>query len=211
MATEPRVLSKVTREFMLSLLAFLPSRNYVLQILRLLYETGGIDIDSFKQMYRGIIDDYVDEILSRLGVFVEKNVVRLRYMSIGWIIASLYDDLFELFKDEDFRKKLGEASGLELTDFFEEWIYVKLDTVFRDPAHGDNAKVVLRQLINKTNVTVQELVDHGLNIGEAYTVGDILKNLGIVEHIDGIIRLSPQIITKVNVLERVLKRLGVIG
>jgi len=209
MAEERRVLSKTTRDFMLSILALLPSRNYVLQIIRLLYETGGIDVDSFKQMYRGLIDDYVEEILSKLGVVTEKNIVRLKYMSLGWMIASIYDDLFEVFRNEEFRKRVSEASGLEIIDPFEEWLYVRLDTVFRDPAHGDNAKVVLRELVNKTSVTSQELTSHGLNVGEAYTVGDILRNLGLAEHIDGIIRLSPQLIVNKNVLERVLKRLGV--
>ncbi len=210
MAEERRILSKVTREFLLALLAFLPSRNYVLQIIRLLYETGGIDVDSFKQMYRGVIDDYVEEILGKLGVVTENNIVRLRYMSIGWMIAELYNQLFEVLGDEEFRKRLSEASGLEVFDPFEEWLYIRLDTVFKDPAHGDNAKVVMKQLLSKTNTTTEELAKLGLNIGEAYTVGDILKNLGLAEHIDGIIRLSPQLIDKTSVLEKVLRRLGVV-
>jgi hypothetical protein len=210
MATRSEAPSKTLREYMLGLLALLPSRNYVSQILRLLYETGGIDIDSFKQMFRGVIDDYVDELLRRLGVYVDGKMVRLKYMSIGWVMASIYDELFNLFRDEGFRKRISEGSGLEITDFFEEWLYVKLSTVFADPAHGDNAKIVMRQLVRRTSITVQELVDRGLNIGEAYVVGDILKYLGIVEHIDGIIRLTPLIIDNREVLERVLKRLGVI-
>ncbi len=210
MAARSEAPSKTLREYMLGLLALLPSRNYVSQILRLLYETGGIDIDSFKQMFRGVVDDYVDELLRRLGVYVDGKMVRLKYMSIGWVMASIYDELFNLFRDEEFRKKVSEGSGLEITDFFEEWLYVKLSTVFADPAHGDNAKVVMRQLVRRTSITVQELVDRGLNIGEAYVVGDILKYLGIVEHIDGIIRLTPLIIDNKDVLERVLKRLGVI-
>jgi rhodanese-related sulfurtransferase len=208
---EERVLSKTAREFLLALLAFLPSRNYVLQILRLLYETGGIDLDSFKQIYRGIVDDYVEELLMKLGVVIDKNRVRLKYSSIGWIMASLFDDLFDVFSDEEFRKRIGEASRLEVPDLFEEWIYIKLDTLFRDPAHGDNAKIVLRQLVNRRNITVQELLSQGLNVGEAYTIADILQNLGIAEHIDGVIRLSPHISRRINVLERVLKRLGALG
>jgi len=208
--TEERVLSKVSREFILALLAFTPSRNYVLQILRLLYETGGIELDSFKQIYRGIVDEYVEEILAKLGVVIEGGKVYLKYMSPGWVLASIYDELFNIFRDEGFRKKLSEASRIEIPDLFEEWIYIRLDTLFKDPAHGDNAKVVLKQLVSKTSVTVQELLTHGLNIGEAYTIADILQNLGIAEHIDGIIRLSPQLLDRIDVLKRVLKRLEAI-
>jgi hypothetical protein len=57
---EERGASPTLREFMLSMLALLPSRNYVVQVLRILCETEGIDIDTFRQTYRGIIDDYVE-------------------------------------------------------------------------------------------------------------------------------------------------------
>ncbi len=204
------MLSPTLREFFLAVLAMLPSRNYVVQILRLLYETGGVDIDTFKQTYRGIVDDYVEDLLYRLGVVTEKNIVRLRYMSPGWIIASMLDEVFSILEDPEAREKFSEASGLEITDPFEEWLFVRLDTVLKDPAHGENAKIVLRNLALKNTVTSQELVEQGLNIGESYTIGDILKYLGIAEHIDGIIRLTPIIIDNRGKFERVLRRLGVV-
>jgi len=205
-----RAVSSVSREFALSILSIMPSRNYVMQILRLLYESGGIDLDSFRQIYKGLIDENVESILYKLGVYVDKNTVKLKYMSIGWVIAQLHDELFNVFRDEGFRKKLSEASNIEIPDLLEEWIYIKLDILFRDPAHGDNAKIVLRELLRKTSVSVNELTVHGLNIGEAYTVADILQNLGLAQHIDGFIRLSPYLINRLDVLERVLKRLGVL-
>ncbi len=210
MALRREVLSPTLREFFLAVLAMLPSRNYVVQILRLLYETGGVDIDTFKQTYRGIVDDYVEDLLYRLGVVTEKNIVRLKYMSPGWIIASMLDEVFDILEDPEAREKFSEASGLEITDPFEEWLFVRLDTVLKDPAHGENAKIVLRNLAMKNTVTSQELVEQGLNIGESYTIGDILKYLGIAEHIDGIIRLTPIIIDKRDRFERVLRRLGVV-
>lgn len=210
MALRREVLSPTLREFFLAVLAMLPSRNYVVQILRLLYETGGVDIDTFKQTYRGIVDDYVEDLLYRLGVVTEKNIVRLKYMSPGWIIASMLDEVFDILEDPEAREKFSEASGLEITDPFEEWLFVRLDTVLKDPAHGENAKIVLRNLAMKNTVTSQELVEQGLNIGESYTIGDILKYLGIAEHIDGIIRLTPIIIDKRDKFERVLRRLGVV-
>ncbi len=210
MALRREVLSPTLREFFLAVLAMLPSRNYVVQILRLLYETGGVDIDTFKQTYRGIVDDYVEDLLYRLGVETEKNIVRLKYMSPGWIIASMLDEVFDILEDPEAREKFSEASGLEITDPFEEWLFVRLDTVLKDPAHGENAKIVLRNLALKNTVTSQELVEQGLNIGESYTIGDILKYLGIAEHIDGIIRLTPIIIDKRDKFERVLRRLGVV-
>jgi hypothetical protein len=86
----------------------------------------------------------------------------------------------------------------------------RIDTLLKDPAHGENAKIALRNLAYRNTVTAQELADQGLNIGEAYTIGDILRYLGIAEHIDGIIRLSPLIIDNHERFERVLKRLGII-
>jgi len=204
------IASKPLHEFLLAVLGLAPSRNYVTQILRLLYESGGIDLDSFKQIYRGIVDPYVEELLSKLGIVVDKDRIRVKYMSLGWILASLYDDLFELFSSEEYRKKISEAAGIEVPDLLEEWIYLKLDIVFRDPAHGDNAKIAVKLLADRLSVTVHELTRYGLNTGEAYTVADILQSLGIAEHIDGVLRLSPQLVDKVDVLKKVLKRLGVL-
>jgi hypothetical protein len=59
----------------LSMLALLPSRNYVVQVVRILYETEGIDIDTFRQTYRGIIDDYIEKLLYELGVVVERKLL----------------------------------------------------------------------------------------------------------------------------------------
>lgn len=202
-------LSKSLREFLLAILAILPSRNRVVQILRLIYETGGIDVTSFRQMFRGVVDPYVDEVLGKLGVYVEKDTVKLKYLSLGWVIANLYDDIFVFLNNEDFRKKMVEASGLDIPDPLDEWIYVKLDTAFKDPVHGDNAKIVMRELLIKTSITINELIEKGLNVGEAYVIGDVLKTLGLAEHIDGIIRLTPQLIENRDVLERNLKRMGV--
>jgi len=202
--------SKPLHEFLLAILGLAPSRNYVTQILRLLYESGGIDLDSFKQIYRGIVDPHVEELLSKLGIVVDKNRVRVKYMSLGWILASLYDELFELFSSEEYRKKISEAAGIEVPDLLEEWIYLKLDIVFRDPAHGDNVKIAVKLLADRLSLTVHELTRYGLNTGEAYTVADILQNLGIAEHIDGVLRLSPQLVDRVSALKKVLKRLGVL-
>ncbi len=210
MAARREVPSPTMREFALSMLALLPSRNYVIQVLRLLYETGGIDIDTFRQAYRGIVDDYVESFLYSIGVVVEKNKVRLKYMSPGWMLASILDTVFEILGDPEIRGRISEAAGLDIIDPVEEWIFVRLDTVLKDPAHGENAKIVLKNLAYRNTVTAQELVDQGLNIGEAYTIGDILKYLGIAEHIDGIIRLSPLIIDNRERFETVLKRLGII-
>lgn len=207
MAERPS-LSKTLREFVLALLALLPSRNRVVQVLRILYETGGIDLTSFRQMYRGVIDPYTEDLLYKLGVYVEEDVIKLKYMSLGWIIASFFDEVFEIFDNDDYRRKIIESSGLDIPNPFEEWVYVKLDTIFKDPAHGDNAKVVLKELVNKPSVTVDELLGKGLNVGEAYVIGDILRNLGLAEHVDGIIRLAPQLLEKRVHLERNLKRMG---
>lgn len=140
----------------------------------------------------------------------EKNIVRLKYMSPGWMIASMLDEVFRILEDPEAREKFSEASGLEIMDPYEEWLFVRLDAVLKDPAHGENAKIVLRNLALKDTVTSQELVEQGLNFGEAYTIGDILKYLGIVEHIDGIMRLTPFIIDNRDKFERVLRRLGVV-
>ncbi|MEM1675763.1 MAG: hypothetical protein QXL68_04200, partial [Desulfurococcaceae archaeon] len=120
-----------TREFLISILSLLPSRNYIVQILRILYETGGVDIDTYRQIYRGIVDEYAEDILRKLGVVVEKNIVKLKYMSIGWNLASLYDDLFNILYDGAFRKRLSEASNLEIPDPLEEWIYIRIDTLLK--------------------------------------------------------------------------------
>lgn len=208
--SEEKVLSRTTREFVLSLLSLLPSRNYIIQILRLLYETGGIDLDSFRQIYRGVVDEYVEEVLKKLGVDIEKNIVKLKYMSTGWSLASLYDDLFTILQDEGFRKKMSEASNMEIPDPVEEWVFIRIDTLLKDPVHGDNARIVLREISNKGVVTVHELTTIGLNIGEAYTIADILQTLGLVEHIDGTIRLSPQISSRVDCLRKVLERLSIV-
>ncbi|MEM1662354.1 MAG: hypothetical protein QXO78_01690 [Desulfurococcaceae archaeon] len=207
--SEKTGLSKNLREFFLALLAILPSRNRVIQILRLLYETGGIDITSFRQMFRGVVDPHVDEVLGKLGVYIDKDTVKLKYMSLGWIIADLYNDIFDFLNNDDFRRKVSEASGLDIPDPLEEWIYIKLDTAFKDPVHGENAKIVMKELLNKTSITINELIEKGLNVGEAYVIGDVLKTLGLAEHIDGIIRLSPQLIENRDVLERNLKRMGI--
>ncbi len=211
MAARREIPSPAMREFALSMLALLPSRNYVIQVLRLLYETGGIDIDTFRQAYRGVIDDFVESLLYSIGVVVEKNRVRLKYMSPGWILASTIDTIFKILGDPEIRGRISEAANMDIIDPVEEWIFVRLDTVLKDPAHGENAKIVLKNLAYRNTVTAQELVDQGLNIGEAYTIGDILKYLGIAEHIDGIIRLSPLIMDNRDRFEAVLKRLGVIG
>ncbi|MEM0380137.1 MAG: hypothetical protein QXX35_01320 [Desulfurococcaceae archaeon] len=208
--SEEKILSKTTREFIISLLSLLPSRNYIVQILRILYETGGVDIDTYRQIYRGIVDEYAEDILRKLGVVVEKNIVKLKYMSIGWNLASLYDDLFNILYDGEFRKRLSEASNLEIPDPLEEWIYIRIDTLLKDPVHGDNARIVLRELSSRKVTTVQELVTKGLNIGEAYTIADILQTLGLAEHIDGTIRLSPLLSSRMDCFRKALMRLNII-
>lgn len=198
------------KNFVVALLALLPSRNYVAQILRLLYETGGVDKTTYHQMYRGVVDLDTELFLRELGVRVEKEHVKLKYMSPGWMIAELYDEIFRLFEKEDFRKRMMDVSGLEIPDLYEEWLFVRIDTILRDPAHGRSARVVLRKLLDKDTVTIKELVDTGeVTQGEAYAVGDALRYLGIAEHIDGIIRLAPRLIERRDVFERVLKRLEV--
>ncbi len=201
--------SQYLRDFILVFIAMLPSRNYVTQILRLLYETGGIDLKTYQQMYRGITDPDMEELLKRLGVVFDKDYIRLKYMSPGWILASLYDDLFKIFSDEEFRKRLSELTEIEIYDPFEEWLYIKIDTILKDPAHGLSARVLLKELLSRNTVTSKELVEKGLTPGEAYAVADALKYLGIVEHIDGVVRLSTTLIEKRDVFERVLKRIGI--
>ncbi len=210
MAIRREIPSPTLRESLLGIIALLPSRNYLIQILRLLYESGGVDIDTFRQTYRGIVDEYMEKLLYRLGVYIDGKNVRLKYMSIGWMIARLLTDLFKLFDDEEFRRMLSEASGLDIPNPVEEWIYVRINTLLKDPAHGDNARIVLKHLAYKTTVTAQELTNDGLNIGEAMVIGEILRQLGLAEHLDGIIRLSPIIMEYREVFEKVLKRLGII-
>ncbi len=207
---ERRVPSPTLRESLLGLIAMLPSRNYLIQILRLLYESGGIDIDTFRQTYRGIVDDYMEKFLYRLGVYIDGNHVKLKYMSTGWLIAELLTEIFKILDDDELRSMLSEASGLDVPNGVEEWIYVRINTLLKDPAHGENAKVVLRALALKSTVTAQELTGQGLNVGEALVIGEILKQLGIAEHLDGIIRLSPIIMEYRDSFERSLRRLGVI-
>ncbi len=203
------MVSQYLRDFILVLVALMPSRNYVTQILRLLYETGGIDRKSYQQMYRGIVDPDMEELLKRLGVKFGDEYIRLRYLSPGWVLASLYDDLFKILEDEEFRKRLSDVTEIEIYDPFEEWLYIKIDTILKDPAHGLSARVVLRELLKRNTVTSKELVEKGLTPGEAHAVGDALKYLGIVEHMDGVIRLSTHLIEKRDVFERVLKRIGI--
>ncbi len=199
------------KNFVVALLAMLPSRNYVAQIIRLLYETGGIDRTTFQQMYRGIIDLDTELFLRALGVRMEKEYVKLKYMSTGWMLAELYDEFFKLFEKEDFRKRLMDVTGMDIPDLLEEWLFIRIDTILKDPAHGRSARIVLRRLLDKDSVTVKELVDNeDITAGEAYAVGDALKYLGIVEHIDGIIRLAPRVIENRDRFERVLQRLGVV-
>jgi hypothetical protein len=76
-------------------------------------------------------------------------------MSKGWIIASVLDELFDLLKDPKLRARLSEASGLNIIDPIEERIFVRIDTLLKDPAHGENAKIALRNLAYRNTVTAQ--------------------------------------------------------
>ncbi len=205
------MVSQYLRDFMLALIALFPSRNYITQIVRLLYETGGIDRKTFHQMYRDIVDPDMEYMLEKLGVVFSEDYVKLKFMSPGWMLASLYDDIFGMLDNEDFRKRISEAVDLEIHDPFEEWLYIKIDTVLKDPAHGYSARIALKELVNRNTVTSKELVDKGLTPGEAYAVADVLKYLGLVEHLDGVIRLTSPLIDQRDKFERVLKRVGVLG
>jgi len=175
------------RNFVSSLIALAPSRNYITQLLYLIKINRSIDYRILEEAYPDIIkDEHVRDSFAKAFGVSFKDKVHLEPGKYGEFLAGFIDKVLQLFEDPEFRSKISSLLKEEypqgIPNLAQEWLEVRLEGLSFEPTYGKTAIKILKEIVRMGRAKIEELEKNlGINRGEVIEATNLLKLYGLVK------------------------------
>lgn len=166
-----------------ALLTFSPSRNYVIQMLRMLPEDFRIVSEAYPELFKE--EKSRNLLIKVLGIRIGPKVEI--GSGLGAIIKGWSDSVLSEFKKEEIRRALTDylkEIREEVPDVSKEWLEVRLRIVMTEPTYGKDAIRVFELLVESKECSFKELcVRSRMDETVMRSILEILDKFGLIEQV----------------------------
>ena len=153
---------KQLSNFVNSLIAIAPSRNYVTQFLYIIKMNGSIDYRVLEEAYPDIMkDEYTREAFAKIFGISFSDKVSLESGKYGWWLTDFINAIFQLFEDANFRSQVSMLLKDEypegVPNLVEEWLKVRIEGLVSEPTYGKTAIKILKELVKFSRLKPEEI------------------------------------------------------
>lgn len=214
MAEKPKVNEEFRRHllnFVNSLIAMAPSRNYITQFLFIVkLNKNNVDYKIMEEAYPELVKDrFVRENISKAFGITFSDKVALEPRRYGDQLVDFISSAMKLFEDSEFRSRvsllLKDEFPQGIPNLAEEWVEVRLKGLISEPSYGNSAYKALREILRRGRAKMEDL-EVALNVDK----GILIESLNLIclygfleKDYDGSYKPSGDLGKYSNVLERV--------
>ena len=203
-------LKEQLHNFVLSLLALSPSRNYITQFLFIVHINRSLDYRIAEEAYPDLLkNELVREALAKIFDLSITDKISLEPRGYGAKLVDFVKEILSLFEDGNFRAKVNALLKEEfpggVPNLAREWLEVRVRGAASEPTYGQQAITILRKIMDVGRAKIDEL-EGALNVSRGVLLQclNLLKIYGLVsEEYDGSYRPSEELRRYPDVVEGV--------